>query len=80
MASNAAGNLIFCIKRIEISIFFFNIFPFKGEDMLMSALQCFFYPCLVPLLRNKVREQKGIEVRFNVILPCQSNSKTYAYF
>jgi len=30
--------------------------------MLMSALQCFFYPCLVPLLRNKVREQKGIEV------------------
>lgn len=29
--------------------------------MLMSALQCFFYPCLVPLLRNKVREAKGIE-------------------
>ena len=38
-----------------------------GEDMLMSALQCFFYPCLVPLLRNKVREQKGIEVLLFII-------------
>ena len=32
-----------------------------GEDQVMGFLQCFFYPLLVPILRNKVRESKGID-------------------
>jgi Cys-rich protein (TIGR01571 family) len=36
-----------------------------GEETLMGALQLIFYPLLVPVLRNKVREAKGIDVRAN---------------
>jgi Cys-rich protein (TIGR01571 family) len=35
-----------------------------GEDQVMGFLQCFFYPLLVPILRNKVRETKGIDGSF----------------
>lgn len=33
-----------------------------GEEQVMSILQCFFYPLLLPFLRKKVREDKGIDV------------------
>jgi hypothetical protein len=33
-----------------------------GEEQVMSILQCFLYPLLLPFLRKKVREEKGIEV------------------
>ena len=34
------------------------------QGTVMSALQCFFYPCLVPLMRYQAREKRGISVRF----------------
>ena len=33
-----------------------------GQNTLISALQCFFYPLLVPIMRYQVREQRGISV------------------
>ena len=35
-----------------------------GEETIMGALQLIFYPLLVPVLRNKVRESKGIDGSF----------------
>ena len=32
-----------------------------GEEPIMGILQLIFYPLLVPVLRNKVRETKGID-------------------
>ncbi len=32
------------------------------QEQILSILQCFFYPLLVPFLRNKTREAKRIEV------------------
>ena len=34
-----------------------------GLSTVWSVLQCFFYPCLVPVMRNQVRESKSIEVK-----------------
>lgn len=33
------------------------------QGTVMGVLQCLFYPILVPLLKNTVRSQKGIDVR-----------------
>ena len=32
-----------------------------GQETLWWALQCFFYPLAVPILRNQVRESRGID-------------------
>jgi hypothetical protein len=31
--------------------------------MVWAALQCFFYPLLVPVLRYQVRQERGIDVK-----------------
>ena len=38
------------------------------QGTVMSALQCFFYPCLVPLMRYQAREKRGINVRFLIMI------------
>jgi Cys-rich protein (TIGR01571 family) len=36
------------------------------QGTIMGALNCFFYPCLVPLMRYQAREKRGIDVRWAV--------------
>ncbi|RNA24607.1 PLANT CADMIUM RESISTANCE 3-like [Brachionus plicatilis] len=32
-----------------------------GQSIVWNALQCFFYPLLVPIMRYQIREEKGID-------------------
>lgn len=48
-----------CVPQVEAGLAANN----AGQDLVWAALQCLFFPILVPLLRNQVREQQGIEVR-----------------
>jgi Cys-rich protein (TIGR01571 family) len=47
-----------------------------GQSVVMSILQCVFYPCLVPFLRHKVRKQNDIDgnvcqdVALGLACPC----------
>ncbi len=35
-----------------------------NQGTLMAVLQCWLYPCLVPLMRNQVRKERGIDVSY----------------
>jgi hypothetical protein len=37
------------------------------QGTVLSAIQCFFYPALVPLMRYQAREKRGIDVRFLIM-------------
>jgi Cys-rich protein (TIGR01571 family) len=47
-----------------------------GQEPIWGILQCFFYPLLVPVLRNQVREEKNIDgtlvedLALGWLLPC----------
>ena len=34
------------------------------QGIILSILQCFLYPCLIPILRHKARKSRLIEVNF----------------
>jgi hypothetical protein len=34
------------------------------QGTMMGILNCFFYPWLVPIMRNQARIKRGIDVRF----------------
>ena len=38
------------------------------QGTIMNALQCLFYPLLVPVMRHQAREKRGIDVRFIFII------------
>lgn len=48
----------YCVPCVEAGLASNN----AGQGMLWAALQCFFYPLLVPVMRYQVREQRGIGV------------------
>ena len=46
-----------CVPCVEAGLAANN----AGQGTVMAVLQCFFYPLLVPLMRNQVRKERNID-------------------